>query len=154
MRLTLLSSPTARRAAQRRERVLVRKRHIATTPSPHGLSSNRRVVRTGHSAPALPARISPLRLRRSPDGCSLAALSPSRLEASAEHDHGELLVPDAGEDDDTARLRAGEASSQGLLYEVGKSLGWIGARFGVSNTAIAAELRKQGVQLRPRPGWG
>src|ERR1700704_7116497 len=35
LRLTLLSSPTARRAAQRRERVLVRKRHIATTPSPH-----------------------------------------------------------------------------------------------------------------------
>src|SRR3981189_1070982 len=37
LRLTLLSSPTARRAAQRRERVLVRKRHIAITPSPHGL---------------------------------------------------------------------------------------------------------------------
>jgi hypothetical protein len=40
------------------------------------------------------------------------------------------------------------------LYAEGDSLLSVGAHFGVSQTTIATALRRQGVQLRPRPGWG
>ena len=36
------------------------------------------------------------------------------------------------------------------LYAAGKSLACLGVR---SHTTIAAVLRQQGIQLRPRPGW-
>jgi hypothetical protein len=39
-------------------------------------------------------------------------------------------------------------------YTADHSLAWIGARFNVSPTTVAAALRRQGVQLRPRPGGG
>jgi transcriptional regulator of aromatic amino acid metabolism len=40
-----------------------------------------------------------------------------------------------------------------MLYSDGKSLAWLGARYDVSHTTVAAALRRQGMQLRPRPGW-
>jgi hypothetical protein len=39
------------------------------------------------------------------------------------------------------------------LYSAGKSLAWIGTRYNVFHTTVAATLRRQAVQLRPRPGW-
>ena len=39
------------------------------------------------------------------------------------------------------------------LYATGKSLAQIGARHGVSHTTVATAFRRQGFQLRPRPGW-
>ena len=46
-----------------------------------------------------------------------------------------------------------EESEAEMLYADGKSLAWLGARYNVSHTTVAA-LRRQGMQLRPRPGWG
>jgi hypothetical protein len=39
------------------------------------------------------------------------------------------------------------------LYSTGKSLAWIGSRYNVSHTTVAAAPRWRGVQLRPRRGW-
>ncbi|HTQ22295.1 helix-turn-helix domain-containing protein [Mycobacterium sp.] len=39
------------------------------------------------------------------------------------------------------------------LYAAGRSLAWLGSRYDVSHTTIAYALRRQGVLLRPRPGW-
>jgi hypothetical protein len=47
-----------------------------------------------------------------------------------------------------------QVSEAAELYSAGKSLAWIGARFGVSHTTIATALRRQEIHLRPRPGWG
>ena len=45
-----------------------------------------------------------------------------------------------------------QVNEAAALYAAGKSLAWLGARFGVSHTTIAIALRQQGIQLRPRPG--
>ena len=39
------------------------------------------------------------------------------------------------------------------FYSAGRSLAWLGVRYGISHTTIATALRRQGIQLRPRPGW-
>lgn len=39
------------------------------------------------------------------------------------------------------------------LYAAGNSLAWLGERYDVSHTTVATALRRQGIQLRPRPGW-
>jgi hypothetical protein len=39
-----------------------------------------------------------------------------------------------------------------MLYSDGKSLAWLGARYDVSHTTVASALRRQGMQLRSRPG--
>ena len=46
-----------------------------------------------------------------------------------------------------------QVNEAATLYAAGKSLAWLGARFGISHTTIAIALRQQGIQLRPRPGW-
>jgi len=50
-------------------------------------------------------------------------------------------------------LTSEQSAEAGMLYSDGKSLAWLGARYGVSHTTVAAALRRQGMQLRPRPGW-
>ena len=40
-----------------------------------------------------------------------------------------------------------------MLYADGKSLAWLGDRYDVSHTTVAAALRRHGMQLRSRPGW-
>lgn len=39
------------------------------------------------------------------------------------------------------------------LYATGKSLAWLGTRFGASHTTVATALRRNGNDLRSRPGW-
>jgi hypothetical protein len=39
-----------------------------------------------------------------------------------------------------------------ILYAAGRSLAWLGVRYGVSPTTVSRALRGQRVQLRPRPG--
>jgi hypothetical protein len=50
-------------------------------------------------------------------------------------------------------LKLEQVTEAAALYEKGKSLAWLGARYDVSHTTVAAELRKQGIQLRARRGW-
>jgi lambda repressor-like predicted transcriptional regulator len=50
-------------------------------------------------------------------------------------------------------LRAEDVMEAATLYGAGKSLAWLGARYGVSHTTVATALRRQGLQLRPPPGW-
>ena len=38
-------------------------------------------------------------------------------------------------------------------YEAGETTQQIGNRYGISHTTVAAALRRQGMHLRPRPGW-
>jgi len=40
-----------------------------------------------------------------------------------------------------------------LHYSDGNSFAWLGARYDVSHTTVAAALRRHGMQLRPRRGW-
>ena len=46
-----------------------------------------------------------------------------------------------------------QVSKAAGLYAKGRSLAWLGARYNVSHTTVAAALRRKGIQLRPRPGW-
>ena len=50
-------------------------------------------------------------------------------------------------------LTSEQVSEAAKLYAAGHSLAWLGARYGVSHTTVATALRRQGIQLRPRPGW-
>jgi hypothetical protein len=45
-----------------------------------------------------------------------------------------------------------QVAEAATLYTAGKSLAWLGARYGVSHTTVAAALRRRGMTLRPRPG--
>lgn len=38
-------------------------------------------------------------------------------------------------------------------YAEGKSLAWLGDRYGVFHTTVATAVHRQGLQLRWRPGW-
>jgi hypothetical protein len=51
-------------------------------------------------------------------------------------------------------LTADQAREAVTLYESGRSLAWIANHFdGLSPSTVARALRRQGIQLRPRPGW-
>ena len=51
------------------------------------------------------------------------------------------------------RRLAGHQGEAAKLYAAGHSPAWLFATYGVSHTTVATALRRQGIQVRRRPGW-